>query len=774
MVTDELIIPIALSDRIVKLHVYAEKSGETLIEKLDAIENGEASFQLKEGCYYEYKIDSGFSLSPSEIVSQSKVNDSLGRISPNIYVGTLNIDVLDHDKKKCGEVKLEVQSVKTTYREDYRHMLEEITEKCNDLLLQHSSPVSQYFEVDFNADSSTLYQRFAFVKSILESIEFNDSVHKIISSPVTKWKASEIIKDIRGVKRFNSSAIRQLINATNRIDLPQEHSLKLIIHSIPSKIKINNKSETVDTPENRFVKYALVTFQSFCNDFKTKLNNNSRIKNEAELLIGRLEQLLSHSVFKEISMPSTLPLNSPVLQRKEGYREILRVWLMFDLAAKLVWHGGDDVYSGNKRDVAVLYEYWLFFKLIDIIKEVFKIEPKDIQELIKETKDGLGLQLRQGQYLPVKGIYESGTRRLNIEFSYNRPFSGKRKYPSGGSWTKNMRPDYTLSIWPVGISQHDAEVEELIVHIHFDAKYKVDKLSEIFGDINSKRQTDEEIQNELSLEKKEQNAGNFKRVDLLKMHSYKDAIRRTGGAYVLYPGENNEESYTKNGFHELIPGLGAFAIRPSRTNNGTEELKKFLNDIVGHFMNRASQREKISFKTYETYKGNQTNELNEALPETYGLNRNLIPDETFVLVGYSTSPERFKWYEENGKYIFRMDESKGSLELTNEVVNAKYLLLRKSGNNDASDLFKIKSQGPKVYSISQLDKLNYPRSKNAKEFYLAIEIEKVQDKEFEKVSWRFKDLMKYKSITETENNPYTKVGLPFTVSLTELMKVVVR
>jgi predicted component of viral defense system (DUF524 family) len=34
----------------------------------------------------------------------------------------------------------------------------------------------------------------------------------------------------------------------------------------------------------------------------------------------------------------------------------------------------NDVYSGSKRDVAVLYEYWLFFKLLEIVKEVFKIE----------------------------------------------------------------------------------------------------------------------------------------------------------------------------------------------------------------------------------------------------------------------------------------------------------------------------------------------------------------------------------------------------------------
>ncbi len=344
------------------------------------------------------------------------------------------------------------------------------------------------------------------------------------------------------------------------------------------------------------MKHALKSFQSLCGRFRSKLNEGNRLKQEAILLEDKLEQFLGHSVFKEISVPTALPLNSPVLQRKEGYREILRVWLMLDLAAKLVWKGGDDVYSGGKRDVAVLYEYWLFFVLLDIIKDVFKIEPEGIRNLITETNDGLGLQLKAGKHLPVKGTYDAGSRKLNVEFSYNKTFSGDNKYPEGGSWTKSMRPDYTLSIWPHGINSDLAEEQELITHIHFDAKYKVENLKAIFG-------SDEDFNEE----KEEQRKGTFKRADLLKMHTYKDAIRRTEGSYVLYPG--TEPVYTKTGFHEIIPGLGAFAIRPTRQRSGVEEVKKFLNEVVNHFLNRASQREKMSLKTYETHLDKKSNQV---------------------------------------------------------------------------------------------------------------------------------------------------------------------
>ena len=353
------------------LTIFGEGNESSIFEPADAAENGEAPVQIQEGYFYEYKITDGYRLKTSEIVSRSKINPATGRISPTIYVGTLTLIVEDATGAECTDLKLEVQSRKTSYRKDYRQMLVDITDKCTELLLQHNSPVSQLVEVDFNADAKTLYQRFAFIKSIIDSAEFNDSVYKIISSPVTRWKDCDSIKDIRAVKRMDSSALRQITSATNRISLPDNHPLKTRMPSVPSKINITSKTETVDTPENRFVKYALNSFRSFIGDFRIKLKGDSRLKTEATLLESKLEEYLSHSVFKEISNPTTLPLNSPVLQRKEGYREILRVWLMFDLAARLVWHGGEDVYSSDKKDVAVLYEYWLFFKLLFIIIRCF-------------------------------------------------------------------------------------------------------------------------------------------------------------------------------------------------------------------------------------------------------------------------------------------------------------------------------------------------------------------------------------------------------------------
>ena len=731
------------------------KVDDTLFIMSDAIENGEATYQLVEGFSYDYEFnDKNISFKKDQIVQPHSRKKNLGIISPNIYVGTLSLQVLKSDTP-VGIVLLEVRSIKSGYRDDYRDMLDLITEKCTDLLMQANSPVSHNFETDFEKDNETLYQKFVFIKSIISTDEFAESVHRIVSAPVTKWKETTEQNDIRKIKRFKNSNIKELISGGNRSQLPKGHYLEQYgLKSLPNKIATIRKVDTVDTPENRFVKFALESFLKFCSDINKKAKKESRLFIESELIEKELESYLHHSIFKEISRPETLRLNSPVLQRKEGYREVLRVWLMFDLAAKLVWKGGDDVYSAGKKNIATLYEYWLFFKLLDLFKSIFEIEPKDIFDLIKESDDGLNLQLKQGEHTALKGIYNTGTRKLNIRFNYNRSFSGKNDYPNSGSWTTTMRPDYTLSFWPEGITDEEAEVQELIVHIHFDAKYKIANLTDMLTSEN---------QNDLDEEKIENRKGIYKNADLLKMHAYKDAIRRTGGAYVLYPGNT---SINKKGFHEIIPGLGAFPVRPSKTDDGITELKGFILEVINHFVNRASQREKIAYRTFDVYKNKpeKGDEVNEILPEPYGENRNLIPDDTFVLVGFYKK-ENLDWIISTGLYNARADSNRGSLRLGPGESGAKYLLLHSQGETKTGRLLKIIETGPRVFSKQTLIEKRYP-NEPSQNYYLVYKVQEISDKELINLEWDITKLEKYKNGRNS--------ALPFSVTLSELMKVMIK
>ena len=780
-------IPLDFIEPNLDLHIYGNSKGTLyLIEYQIALENGQSPYQLLEGNFYNYYFKLGglanhkYQIGENSIVKNSLREDvSEGRISPNIYVGSLTLEIYNKETKTdSGEINLEILATKLddnsipkedqNYRKNYQFMLKDIAEKCTELLMQINSPITQNFEINFDKDNETIYQRFAFVNALINTNEFNEAVQKIISSPTTKWREELELKDTRSVRRLNSFSIRQIASRSNRVKLAAPIGQ---LNDVPTKIESTHKIETADTSENRFVKHALEVFLQFCIECRVAFINNGYIKSkiEAEALIEKLENHLNQPFFKAIERPTTLKLNSPALQRKSGYRELLIAWLQFDLAAKLIWKGGEDVYKAGKRDIAVLYEYWLFFVLYDLIKTKFKIENKNENgsygHLIEPTEDGLNVMVKSGKLTALEGTYKSEGREMHIKFSYNKTFDGGTKYGSkkAGSWTKALRPDYTLSIWPEEIKEETkAEELEKIVHIHFDSKYKVQQFTiktdveqdVIYNDEDSSIGVNNDAVkiDSLEVEKRDERKGNYKNADLLKMHAYKDAIRRTGGAYILYPG--TEAQKPLKGFHEIIPGLGAFAIRPKEGENGTIELSDFIDKIIDHFKNMASQQRRHSNKIYEIHKDGSSGIVNEPMPDY------IIPDETYVIVAYYKSRAHLEWIKSEMKYNGRIGNANGAMDLTTEFIGAKYLLLHNKNETD-SIILKInqnKSKKPKVLPSNEL--LNYPNPKHA--FYLVFNLEE-KEKDFLNREYNFKELPGYSD---------DKEAFPFACSLSDLLKVV--
>ena len=145
--------------------------------------------------------------------------------------------------------------------------------------------------------------------------------------PVTRWTETTEERDVRSAGRYSNTNIKQILKGGNRTKLPDYHSLHQYgVVSLPERISIERKIDSVDTPENRFIKHALESFLKLCTDINKAAEkcNHPKLLHESEALIHKLENHLHHSVFKNISRPSLLKLNSPVLQRKEGYESVAR------------------------------------------------------------------------------------------------------------------------------------------------------------------------------------------------------------------------------------------------------------------------------------------------------------------------------------------------------------------------------------------------------------------------------------------------------------------
>lgn len=756
----------------VMLRIYPQSSNAKVFEEEQAVDFGEAKWQLLEGEEYEYEFsDSNFYLKEHELVFPSRSSSSRGLIKTGIYVGCLTLCVTNKSGFET-EVSFEVRSVKVDYREDYRTMLHDITSHFTDLVMMQGAPVSQWFEVDPKEDSNTLYQQFAFLKSLVDSEEFEEALNKIFYNPIRKWTGTTIEKDICSVKKFGRQELKQIASSKNRLPLGEGKGIGDNIYSVPRRLSVLYKKDTIDVAENRFVKFVLHSFASFCSSIQQCKNANARLKTEAVLTANKLTGWLSRDFFFDVSDLQTITLNSPALQRKEGYREVLQAWMMSKLAAQITWKGGDNVYKAGKRNVAALYEYWVFFKLLDIVKETFHLTltEEDERRLVKTDKDKINLELRQGRKIMVGGKFQEASRTLNVRLYYNRTFSMSDQLNKSGSWTTAMRPDYTLSIWPGNIDEPEAEAQDIIVHVHFDAKYKLNRilLNEKEPDETHTFAEDEvdlsEDELQMIQEKQEEEKGIYKRVDLLKMHAYKDAIRRTSGAYILYPGSENKHL---KGFHEVLPGLGAFCLCPNSIEKDSKEIEHFLHDILEHMLNRASQRERMSYHTYEIYKS-EPSVVCESMPEPYGTNRNLIPEETFVLLGSFHDENHLQWILNNKVYNARTGTRNGSLRLKQEITGAKYVLLHR-GNTQL--LLRLSDKGPRVMSKEDLRKKPLGNLYSpSQQYYVVFDLNSAEvDDEFRNVKWNISQMIDDEIIREGHLS-----AEPEGISMTKLMSYVIK
>lgn len=765
-----------------QLELVAQGMGADALEVLSTAQaraQGEAEVQLLEGARYEYELTSqpSWRLAPAnwgastDAVLQSKLpsRQHCGVLNPGLATGTLNLTVQDATGQPVGSTRVEVRSRKLGYRTDYQLMLNDITEQCVGLLQDWKGSTDFKATPDASGDEATLGQQFAFVRALLNTPSFEQALQRIASHPHETWAQEDATQAVvRGFKP-SGKLLRQLASGSRRMSVPTSHSLYAVLPTLPERVRAHQNSRTTDTPENRFVKFALRSFRQFLANVRSKeplqTSKHERLRTELDALTEKLDQALGCDALLHAGEPTFLPLGSPTLQRREGYRQVLQAWTQFAMAAKLVWQGGESVYGMGQRDVATLYEYWVFFELLRTVKDVFKLNMPNIQNLIFPTSDGFGLMLRSGRHLPLSGTSKQAGRELEVRFSYNRTFSSNRVSSNTGSWTKNMRPDYTLSLWPVGFSEQAAEAQELMVHVHFDAKYRLEQAADLLSSstgLNNADVSDEDPEQDTI--KQDEATGTYKRADLLKMHAYRDAIRRSHGAYVVYPGDAQVGEPFQS-FHEVLPGLGAFALRPGK---GTESLQKFLRDVVAHVCDRTTARERLSYENFKSYQSegpalaDDKRALYKVVPERTGQKRHTPPLDTAVLVGWYKDAHHLKWIREEKLYNFRQGNTAGALRLTPQIVGAQYLLLHGPGGQTLPGLFRMTQMehGPSLISDSDLIALKYPTPPTRKA-YVIFNIEPAA--EFEGFEWALENLPNLPA------NVYE--GHPFATDLATLMTV---
>lgn len=656
--------------------------------------------QLLEGAEYRYELEvesaaRSFSSDRPEILQRDTETGETGRIRTGLYTGSMPLRILQNNDL-LGTVYLEIRSRKLDYRNDYRWMLRDLAESFAEILMQKFAVSDLNFSPDASRDPSTAYQQFAFLSSFISSESFKTSLSQILSRPFIRWDTKQnLVAPGRGIK--SSSQFARQIGRVG--PLTTWHRAP---GSLPEKISQSQTEAEIDNIENRFIKYVIQQWHSLVLgiheilDTQTDSPQKRRGKRECSFVIDELDAVLNEDFFKEVGPLTATPLNNQVLQRRVGYRDIYRAFLEFEVASQLSWEGGEDLYKAGQRDVATLYEYWVFIRLAEILSEVIDV-PFDFEKLLQPSSDKLNIGLKQGSELVLSGNSLRFGRSISVDFWFNKSFSVRSSGDS--TWSRPMRPDFSLRLRPEGYGNSDE------TWVHFDAKYRLDAVSEAFGEAIDQDDSNSKLESRPLRE------------DLLKMHAYRDAIRRSSGAYVLYPGNASEQCFE---FHELLPGLGAFGFRPSESGEspGRSSIMNFMNDVLDHISDQLTQHERGRYWIRESYRANEL-----VAPVLKPLIKILEkpPADTNVLIGYVKNAAQKSWILDNGLYNLRADKRRGSISLGSHELGAEIAVLY-CPKEKWCEVFKVYGS-PYIKTSQEMD--GYPSPSG--NVYICLPIKRIED-----------------------------------------------
>ncbi|MFW6172579.1 MAG: DUF2357 domain-containing protein [Elusimicrobiota bacterium] len=494
------------------------------------------------------------------------------RLNFHSYVGKSFFDVEIGDMKSSPH-PFEVRSKKIGYQDQYPAMISDLSEAAAGLIFEQEAPLYQEFDFD-NRPRDTYYEDFMFLEYLFRPDELPQAYEYVLHHMYNRLEKYSEVKPIHSATSIGSNDLIEMVsnpeNLSKSETLPKNWPQSMGNY-VPTDVKMESTKESIDVPENRLLKNLLLSIDKLI----FKLLNSKYGEQEGYIrdrLVeyqNKVQDYLSHDWVNEVSELKYVPSNSQVLQKREGYRDIFQYFINFNFAFRLQWQEMRDNLRGYNRCLHELYEYWCYFKMVRVLEEITgcKVDYKDLFE----TKEWM-IEVKRGNKSRLPFQFEMEGEDVNMELMYNKTFSRNTREPS---YSLPFRPDYTLHIF-VDNEHH---------FVHFDAKYRSEgDVIEFYDKIGSENiSKDEKKLEDDEKEAKERDEEEdikktYKNADIYKMHTYKDAILETQGAYILYPGDEDVVFRVED--DQPIPSVGAFPLTPGEDRGDIEGLERFILAIL--------------------------------------------------------------------------------------------------------------------------------------------------------------------------------------------------
>lgn len=485
----------------------------------------------------------------------------------------------------------EVACRKLKYFEEFKELLDDLADEVAELLLSFDSPVSAQFGTDEDREPERDTALYFLMRMVMSERNLPLAAEEMSATPHSRL--IDIVES-SPVEEIEEPDPELIVDGLDLSTLSRGGPLSRFFRGhTPKELPKRETQESVDTLENRYAKAFLVR----CRDIVQRLERcmasrrSKAAEREARAWGMALDDMLQRSLWKSVGPLTRVPSESQVLLRRRGYKELFKFDSALRASLALSWKEGArlaDGLIGDIRPVNQIYEYWCFLALRKILDGVCRSVGGG--NFIIASKDGLSIQLAKGSKSECCFEFDTPSGIVDVSLFYNKRFQRPKDDKAGwsGSYTAAFHPDFSVRALPraAGAKAH---------WLHFDAKYRLEwrELDEIFGASNG--EDDEVDQDEAEPSAYvEEVARVHKQDDLFKMHTYRDGILGSRGAYVLFPGDctgGDTEGLGLNLFvrhpsafaaapQHRVPSVGAFSLAP---HGGAAQLDAIASLLAGAF-----------------------------------------------------------------------------------------------------------------------------------------------------------------------------------------------
>lgn len=504
-----------------------------------------------------------------------------GQLRLRSHAGILNLAT-----EFGGALQVEVVCRKLRYFDEFKALLDSLAEKAAELLLAYDTPVSLAFDIGNDQANNDAALHFL-MRHVMAAVHLPLAAAEIIANPHSRLvERIEVV----GIEEIDEGQADLIVDHLDVSALGDGGPLARFFRGYtPRELPQRETFESHDTAENRYAKALLEHCRLVAQRLENRMVARKRraAAREARAWNLQLDELLQHGLWREVGPLGHIPANSQVMLGRRGYKEMFRLDVALRMSLDLAWPQGAalaDGLVGDIRPVNQVYEYWCFFVLREILQGICS-EVRGGNFLVV-SKDGLRVQLVKGRRSECRFQFvgSNGTKLL-VSLFYNRRFI-RAKGPRidwGGSYTASFDPDYSVAVRAAsgGTATH---------WLHFDAKYRLERqqAEALF------ESTDDDEDDSSSFEGGQDYEVELSRVhkqdDLFKMHTYRDGILSTRGAYVLFPGDGvggRSENPRPNFFvrhptalgksiADRLPSVGAFPLTPEETGDQAAAIRDLL------------------------------------------------------------------------------------------------------------------------------------------------------------------------------------------------------